>query len=316
MIPPSVNQFTFARIVEKTDDMHETEEGRLRWLKLRKDYIGGSEAAAALGLSRYQSPIELYYNKTEESVSMEDSERMWAGRMMESTIAQMFADRTFKHVVKQPFFYSHPVHSFMGANIDYGVYAENAGLECKNTTNRTDFADGKVPDEYYLQCQHYMAVTGASRWYLAYLLDGWRFNYVTIERDEHLINMLIEGQRSMWMNHVVPRVPPSFDGSESAKKVLGLMYPSELAEPHDPVQLPQEVDAMWEEENTITAQIADLESRRNEIRNQIAALIGEKASGLSSKYAFTYKTVNRTGYAVEPRSYRQLRGRIRKSEAK
>lgn len=312
MIAPHINQFTFARIVEKTEDMHETEEGRSRWLEIRKDYIGGSDAAAALGLSRYQSKIELFYNKTEEMPARDDSEKMWAGRMMEPVIAEMFADRTGKHVIKQPFFYCHPIHSFMGANIDYGIYAENAGLECKNTTNRIDFLDGKVPDEYFLQCQHYMAVTGASRWYLAYLLDGWKFNYVEIERDEELIQTLIHGETAFWMDHIVPRVAPEFDGSESATKMLGRIYPSELAEPHEPVELAEEVDAMWDEETAITEQMAALDKRRNALRNKIAALIGEKASGISPRYAFTYKTTQRAGYSVEPRSYRQLRGRIRK----
>lgn len=316
MIAPSLNQFPFPRIVEKTFEMHETEEGRKHWLEIRKDYIGGSDAAAALGLSRYQSKIELYYNKTsKDAPDLADSERLWAGRTMEPVIAEMFADRTGKHVVQQPYFYCHPQHSFMGANIDYGIFGENAGLECKNTTNRKDFKDGQVPEEYYLQAMHYMAVTGASRWYLAYLLDGWQFNYVEIPRDEQLIEMLIEGERSFWMNHVAPLVPPEFDGSESASKVLGLLYPRELDQPHEAAELPEDVDAMWDEEVEISGQIAALEKRRNELRNQIAALIGEKASGLSSKYAFTYKTVSRGGYAVEPRSYRQLRARVRKSEA-
>lgn len=312
MIAPHVNQFSFARIVENTYGLLGDANGRQKWLEIRRDYIGGSEAAAALGLSRYQSPVEVYYNKTQDVFDRADNDKMWAGRMLEPIIAEMFAERTGKHVIGQPFFYCHPVHSFMGANIDFGVFAENAGLECKNSTNRADFADGQVPDEYYIQCQHYMAVTGASRWYLAYLLDGWQFNYVTIERDDKLIEMMIEGERFFWMNHVIPIVAPAFDGSASSSKVLGLLYPTELAEPHDPADLSDDVDAMWEEENDISEQILALDKRRNELRNQIAALIGEKASGVSPKYAFTYKTINRGGYTVEPKSYRQLRGRVRK----
>lgn len=316
MIAPAINQFTFPRIVENTHEMHETEEGRLRWLELRKGFIGGSEAAAALGLSRYQSRIELYYSKTDDVIpAIADSEKMWAGRMMEPVIAEMFAERTGKHVIKQPYFYCHPIHRFMGANIDFGVYAENAGLECKNTANKNNFTDGHIPDEWYLQAMHYMAVTGASRWYLAYLLDGWKFDYVTLERDDSLIDKMIAGESDLWVNHIMQRVPPEFDGSESATKVLGLMYPNELAEPHEPVQLPETVDDMWEEANEISRQISVLERRQSELKNQIAALIGEKAAGLSSRYAFTYKTVTRGGYEVQSRSYRQLRARTRKAEA-
>lgn len=314
-IPTDINQFPFPRIVEQTEDMHESEEGRSRWLAIRKNYIGGSEAAAALGVSRYQSRIELFLQKTGKLSDKADSDRMWAGRMVEPAIAEMFAQRTGKHVVRQPYFYCHPDHLYMGANIDFGIFGENAGLECKNTTNKIDYVDGNVPDENFIQVQHYLAVTGASRWYLAYLMDGWDFHYVVIERDEEFIQMMIAGEREFWVNHVMAGVTPEFDGSESASRMLGYLYPKELEVPHDPAELPDDIDSMWDEENEITAQISDLDKRRTEIRNQISALIGEKASGLSSKYAFTYKTVNRSGYAVEPRSYRQLRGRVRK-EAK
>lgn len=209
MIPEHINMFRFPRIVERTDDMHETEEGHQKWLALRRDYIGGSEAAAALGLSRYQTKAELYVEKTELTAPREETEKMWAGKMLEPVIAEMFVQRTGKHVVRQPFFYCHPVHSFMGANIDFGVFGENAGLECKNTNNRYFISAGYVPDEYFLQCHHYMAVTGASRWYLAYLLEGWKFDYVEIERDESLTEMIIAGESDFWENHVIPRTPPS-----------------------------------------------------------------------------------------------------------
>lgn len=205
VIAPQANQFTFANVIANTDDSHETEESRSRWLDFRKAFIGGSEAAACLGVSRYQTRTSLYYAKTLDSAPIkQDTEKMWAGRMLEPVIAQMFAERTGKHVIQQPYMYVHPEFPWMGGNIDFGILGENAGLECKNTSSKAVAQS----EEYHLQCQHYMAVTNASRWYLAYLLYGWKFDYVVIERDEELIQMLIQGETDFWNNHVVPRIPP------------------------------------------------------------------------------------------------------------
>lgn len=192
------SQFAFPRIVEQTEDLP-----RDRWLALRKDYIGGSDAAASLGLSKFKTISELYEEKVAaQAVEREDTEKMWAGRKLEPVIAEMFAERTGKQVVRQSYFYCHPVHSFMGANIDFAVVGENAGLECKNTSSKN------IPEEYHLQCHHYMAVTGASRWYLAYLLYGWKFDYIAIERDDELIDMLISGESDFWDSYVIPARAP------------------------------------------------------------------------------------------------------------
>ncbi len=37
-----------------------------------------------------------------------------------------------------------------------------------------------MPEHYVIQCHHYMAVTGASAWYLAVLILGKEFKYVRI----------------------------------------------------------------------------------------------------------------------------------------
>ena len=39
------------------------EQGREQWLELRKQYLGGSDAAAVLGLSKWSSPLSVYADK-------------------------------------------------------------------------------------------------------------------------------------------------------------------------------------------------------------------------------------------------------------
>ena len=55
--------------------------------------------------------------------------------------------------------------------------------------------NGQIPIHYELQCHHYMVVTGADCWYIAVLIYGREFKWYRIERDEELINYLIEVER-------------------------------------------------------------------------------------------------------------------------
>ena len=55
--------------VTKPEKRRHTKES---WLKLRKNGIGASEAAAACGLSRWKSPLEVWKDKVTEAVNAED----------------------------------------------------------------------------------------------------------------------------------------------------------------------------------------------------------------------------------------------------
>ena len=63
---------------------------------------------------------------------------------------------------------------------------ENAGLECKTTfsLDLKQFNGVEFPVQYYAQCVHYLAVTGADRWYLAVLAYGGGVFTFVLERDQ------------------------------------------------------------------------------------------------------------------------------------
>lgn len=299
MISEAVNLFSFPHIVANTESMDMD-----TWRELRKSFLGGSDAAAAVGLSRYKTPIGIYYDKIGTLPDISDSKKMKAGRMLEPIIAEMFAEETGKHVVRQPFLYQHPEHTFMAANIDFGIYGENAGLECKNSAYRKDWEDDQVPDEYFFQCQHYMAVTNAERWYLAYMLDGWDFNYVTIERNQEIIDMMIGEQTKLWDEHILLNIPPEFDGSDSAKQLLNFLYPRET--PGLAVDLPNEIDDWIASKDALQAQIKELDNAKTEIENRIKAIIQDNEIGVTPMYWVKYKTVERKESVVSASSYRRL----------
>ncbi|NLC40819.1 MAG: endonuclease [Clostridiaceae bacterium] len=200
---------------------------REEWLKQRRLGIGGSDAAAIVGLDKYKSAFDVYADKLGLKPEQPDNEAMRQGRDLEQYVAQRFMEATGKKVRRRNAILQHPEYPFMLANIDRWVVGEKAGLECKTTSvlNRTKFAQGEYTANYYVQCIHYMAVTGAERWYLAVLVLNKAFHIFEIERDEAEINALIEAEKDFWENHVMKQIPPAPDGSEATSEIIKQLFP-------------------------------------------------------------------------------------------
>ena len=104
----------------------------------------------------------------------------------------------------------------MLANVDRLIVGERIGLECKSASEYLKKDWEGEEDCAYFQCQHYMAVTGYEAWWIAVLIGGNKFVYKKIERDEDIIQYLINMERDFWLNHVEKDEPPMFDGSEAS----------------------------------------------------------------------------------------------------
>lgn len=274
------------RLVNTLNMQHED------WLEHRRLGIGGSDAAAICGLSRYKSPMAVYLEKLGELPPVEDNPKMKAGRILEPVIADWFAEDTGHKVWRQNAIFQHPEHPFMLANIDRWLPGQNAGLECKNTAEycKDDWAGTQAPTEYILQCNHYMAVTGADRWFIAVLIGGWDFQWRVIERDEELIQNLITIEKGFWEEHVMAKVPPAFSHQDT--ELLKNTYAE--SNPDSWLELPEEAY------NTIQALYqarldkGDAEKREEAAKNQIKGYMRDcEKAYFQGDLRFTWKTGKR-----------------------
>ncbi|ABJ09649.1 YqaJ [Bacillus phage 1] len=278
-----------AVILANTSEMSHEE-----WLAARRKGIGGSDAAAIAGLNKWKSPVAVYLEKIgqapEENVS---NEAAYWGTVLEDIVAQEFSRRTGLKVRRRNAILRHPEYPFMIANIDRLVVGEDAGLECKTASEylKDEWVEGeKIPDQYFIQCQHYMAVTGRSRWYIAVLIGGNKFRWDVIERDEDIIRYLIEIESEFWQR-VIEKRPPEVDGSEASTNLLNLLYPVESVV-DDEAELPREVEALIAELEAVNAEIKQKSERKAEIENKIKALLGERERGRTSEYVVKWSVVN------------------------
>lgn len=213
------------------------------WLRYRRQGIGSSDAAAAVGISPYVSPLELWLVKTGRDEGLtksdpnDDTSPMFWGTALEPLVAEHYARRTGHRVRRNNAVLQHrdPDKAWMLANIDREIvgHPEVQILECKTAGEfgARLWRDG-VPEYVQCQVQHQLAVTGKRAADVAVLICGHELRIHRIERDEALIASLIELERRFW-EHVVNDTPPPVDGSESSGLALQALYPADQGETMD-----------------------------------------------------------------------------------
>ena len=263
------------------------ELSREDWLKLRKNGIGGSDASAVCGLNPWRSPIDVYMDKTKEKIEDKDSEAMRVGRDLEDYVAQRFTEATGKKVRRMNAVLSHDEHEWMIADLDRVIVGEDALLECKtaNAYKAEAWADGKVPEQYEIQCHHYMAVTGKKKVYIACLIMGIDFVWRVIERDEEIINDLISIEKDFWQNHVLAKRMPPPDGSESAGNAIKEMYTSSREQTLDLSGLAGRMARY----NDIELLVSSLKMEQEMIKQEIQLQMGEADTALVGNRKVTWK---------------------------
>lgn len=257
------------------------------WLLYRKQGIGGSDAGAICGLNSYRTAMQVYLDKTSEEVEEIDNEAMLQGRDFEDYVARRFMKATGKKVRRANAMYYDEKHPFMLADVDRMVVGENAGLECKTASPYVAYKweDGKIPLSYQLQCYHYMSVCNADAWYIAVLIYGREFKYYKIERDDKIIQNLIQLEEHFWENHVLARRMPDPDGSKLADSVIAECYPDAVGKSipltgfDDKIQRREEVESLLDK----------LETEKRQIDQELKLYLGEAETAENEHFRVSWK---------------------------
>lgn len=208
---------------------------REQWLDVRRQGIGSSDAAAAIGLSPYKSPLELWLEKTGRDAGLpkvdpnDESSPMYWGTLLEPIVAAHYTRRTGHRVRRINAVLQHPQVPWMLANIDREVVGvpDVQILECKTAGYHGArlWEDG-VPEYVQLQVQHQLAVTAKQAADVAVLVCGQELRIHRIERDEGLIAHLVELEGRFW-RHVETDTAPPADGSASSALALAALWPQD-----------------------------------------------------------------------------------------
>ena len=266
------------------------------WLIRRRKTIGGSDAAGIVGLSKWASPFSVWADKTERTADKADTEAMRQGRDLESYVAQRWMEETGKRVYRVSAMLYNPQYPFAHADVDRMVMGENAGLECKTTfsLDLKQFNGVEFPVQYYAQCVHYLAVTGADRWYLAVLAYGRGFFTFVLERNQTEIDALMAAEKVFW-HHVEQDIPPAVDGTDATTEALQEVYP--VSQSTTAALFGR--DTVLQEYMRLKAEKKMLDGRIGEIENTIKADMGEAENGSCGLFNISWKSQTRQTFQTK-----------------
>ena len=277
-----------AKILVSTEDMPYAD-----WLEYRKQGIGGSDASVVCGINRYKSPVELWMEKTDQMPSQEAGEAAYWGTQLEPFVRAEFTKRTGIEVIHTMQLLQSEEHPFMLANLDGICDVPDVGKCIFEAKTASAYKAGEwedtIPDEYMLQVQHYMAVTGCVGTYIAVLIGGNTFKWRFVERDEELISMLIELESAFW-NHVLDSTPPPLDGSDASAKFLAERLHDSIPKSH--ITLPDTAADLLSQYDEACEELEIVTERKQKAENLLKEMMGENEVGTIGDRIVTWKSVS------------------------
>lgn len=275
------------KVVVKTKELSRSE-----WLKYRTKGIGGSDVSIIAGINPFKSVHQLWLEKTGQIEPEEQgSEYTHFGTLLEPIVRKEFTERTGIKVRQKHMLLQSEEYPFMFADLD-GVINEDGEMcifEAKTASayKQETWEEG-VPAPYILQVQHYMAVTGAKKTYIAALVGGNHFFWHEIPRDEEMIGKIIAMEKYFWETHVVGGVEPIPDGSEATTNYFNSKFSSSNGQT---IELPQEALSVCDEFDRISAEIKKLETEKNAAANLLKSYLKEAEIGIVGERKITWKEI-------------------------
>lgn len=266
---------------------------REKWLRYRKCGIGGSDVAAILGISKWNSAISLWLDKTNQTNEpVEENEAMQWGTIMEPIIRNHFAEVTGKTVVEVKAMLQHPEHPFMLADVD-GLTTDDEGnpaiLEIKTASEykRAEW-ENDIPSYYETQVQHYLCVTGVQKAYVAVLIGGNSFKVYEVDADAEIQSMLIAVEKDFW-NKVQNMIRPEMDGSDAAKNLLDSLYHGGISEQ---IVMPDEAIGYVDAYIEACAEEDNAKAKKQEASNHIKEIMGDYDKATCMGHSISWKPVS------------------------
>ncbi|MFJ2206033.1 YqaJ viral recombinase family nuclease [Streptomyces microflavus] len=266
-----------------------------QWHAARRGGIGGSNVAAILGLgnTKYQSPLHVYEEKHGRS-TFDGNEAAEIGSEIEPFLAHMFTKRSGIATAEAPGTLVHLERDWMRVNVDRLTF-ERPGpasgvleLKSRSEYQAAEWEDGAVPDAPAVQCHWGMAVGGWDHGFVAALVGGNKFRWVRLERDEEMIEWLVDYCGRWFQRHVVEGFPPDPDGYEATTDLLAKLW-SVKAETIAEVDVSkaQELRAVRAD---LKAQEKALAAQLRAVENEMRILTGEnELAKVGDKVAWTWK---------------------------
>jgi putative phage-type endonuclease len=205
------------------------EPGSDEWHAARQDGIGGSEIAAVLGLSPWESAFSLWYRKRGITPPRQANTEMDAGRRLEPVICDVFEERHPEfRLQRSPGTFRSRERTWQIANPDALLFEHSDSAPC--ALFEAKFAlfhdkwgpefTGYIPENYVAQALHYIDAIGVRKCYLMVFIGSTgEFREYEILADPDDIQVQRDAGAE-FMRQVDENVRPRIDGHEQTLRVV------------------------------------------------------------------------------------------------
>lgn len=256
----------------------------------RQKFIGGSDAAAVMGLSPYATPVELWLEKTgQREREQPDPVRqriLDRGKKLEPFVLDMVLDKLRERghqieLIQRNQRYIDPEHPFLAAEIDFELLldGEHINGDCKTVIGfaRKKWGDedtDEVPIEYAAQFMHGLMVTNRRRCLVAALIGLDDVAIYWVDRDEETIAGMRAKEVEFWQRCVIGGERPDVFTFSDVKALF----------PRDNGQAIEATDEIAEK----VRELAELKAKHKALEESIDALQLDIAEFISPNAILTH----------------------------
>ena len=198
--------------------------------------ITGTDAAAIVGLSPHKTFADVWVEKKHPELCQGPDEKkaqmFYFGNQHEVTIKEEYEKRQGVKLIK-PCFMVHPKATWLGGSPDFLVTDKPLGVEAKTAEvwGKSDWGNqfsADIPVYYFIQCQHYMMLTGFKEWHCAAFIGLYTFNIYQLFEDPELQSMLLTAEKTFYERYIAGRETPEFDTGEQVRSYVQKRYPKHV----------------------------------------------------------------------------------------
>lgn len=260
------------------------------WQAARREYLGASDTAAALGRSKWKSPYTLWLEKMGHRQPDPTKEVMHWGNLHEPLIIEEVARLSDTEVLALQVSRTHHHSPYLRCHLD--AYVRDGYIEAKQVTayQEPDWDQDDPPLEYHIQIAHTFACCpDLSFCLLGALFGGNRLRIWKIDRDDELVRQVERGAEEWWEQYVLTGQEPPVTGHDDCRQALQEQHPpkDELPEldltAHASVLATREQSDELAKQYTEAKKTADNELRRLMGAHTVARINGRKITYRENK---------------------------------
>ena len=248
------------------------------WLENRLLDVTSTEVSCLYNLSPYMTEFELFHQKKNKHlVELEDNQRMFWGRNLESAIARGAAENMGWDIEKFDVYMTND--NRLGSSFDYKINSPSEGtgiLEIKNVDGaayRSKWIDDgtkiEAPPFIELQLQHQMEVANIDWGYIVALVGGNDQKIIYRKRDREIGKSITKKVKAFW-ERVKTNTPPEIDYLKDSEYIIKTL--NNQADTGVILSADEDMDKLIDEYDLVNKEYKSLEKTRDAIKAQILDL--------------------------------------------